>query len=113
MFVTLTPGQQGEATVFDTLLKHVQGKACLADTGYDADRIRDALLKKNIQDVIGNNPVRTQKRACDQTLYRHRYKIECCFHSLKRFRAIATRYDKSATCFLASVHVGCILLWLP
>ena len=38
--------------------------------------------------------------------------VECFFHRLKRFRAIATRYEKSATNFLAAVHIACITMWL-
>jgi hypothetical protein len=48
----------------------------------------------------------------DRKLYGLRYKIECGFRSLKRFRAVATRHDKSATNFLATVHVACFLAWL-
>jgi transposase len=49
----------------------------------------------------------------DRKLYALRYRIECGFHSsLKRFRAVATRYEKSATNFLASVHIACIWMWL-
>jgi transposase len=38
--------------------------------------------------------------------------VEVFFHSLKRFRAIATRYDKTARNYLALVHVACARLWL-
>jgi len=38
--------------------------------------------------------------------------VECFFHSLKRFRAIATRYEKKSQNFLALVHIACITLWL-
>jgi transposase len=34
------------------------------------------------------------------------------FHHLKRFRAIATRYEKTAQNYLALVQLGCIILWL-
>jgi transposase len=36
-----------------------------------------------------------------------RYHVECFFHSLKRYRAIATRYDKTARNYLAMIHVAC------
>jgi transposase len=38
--------------------------------------------------------------------------VEVCFHELKRFRAIGTRYDKTKTSFLALLQVACICLWL-
>ncbi|NPC69905.1 hypothetical protein HPP05_09110 [Corallococcus exiguus] len=38
--------------------------------------------------------------------------MECIFHDLKRFRAAATRYDKTATCHLAVLHVAAMVLWL-
>jgi transposase len=40
------------------------------------------------------------------------YRVEVFFHSLKRFRAIATRYDKTARNYLALVQLACTWLWL-
>jgi len=37
--------------------------------------------------------------------------VECFFHWLKRFRAIATRFEKTAQNFLALTHVACAALW--
>ncbi|NRD65781.1 transposase, partial [Corallococcus exiguus] len=31
---------------------------------------------------------------------------------LKRFRAVATRYEKTATNYLAVLHLACMMLWL-
>ena len=41
-----------------------------------------------------------------------RYQIENFFAKRKLFRAIATRYDKTARNFLASVHLVAALIWL-
>src|SRR4051812_5077912 len=38
--------------------------------------------------------------------------IENFFAKLKQFRAIATRYDKTARCFLAGIHLAAALIWL-
>ena len=62
--------------------------------------------------VIAPNPTHRPKLRLDRKLYALRYRIECGFHSLKRFRAVATRYEKSGTNFLATVHVACIWMWL-
>jgi len=41
-----------------------------------------------------------------------RYLVEVFFHHLKRFRAIATRYEKTARNFLALVHLACTMIRL-
>jgi transposase len=38
--------------------------------------------------------------------------IENFFAKLKQFRAIATRYDKTARNFLAAVHLTAATVWL-
>jgi transposase len=48
----------------------------------------------------------------DRTLYRQRYLVDVFFHRLKRFRAIATRYEKTSRNYLALVQLGCAWLWL-
>jgi transposase len=65
-----------------------------------------------MKDVIPSNPTRRSIRRYDKKLYRHRYLIEIFFHSLKAFRRIATRYEKTARNYLAIVHLACALLWL-
>lgn len=97
----------------EVLLEHARGGAVLADKGYDADRIIMAVLKRGMHPVIGSNPTRTHRYYdLDGELYVERYQIECFLHRLKRFRAIATRYEKTAQNYLAFVHLACALLWL-
>jgi transposase len=38
--------------------------------------------------------------------------VECFFHTLKRFRAVATRYEKTARNYLALVQLVCARIWL-
>jgi transposase len=44
--------------------------------------------------------------------YRQRSWIERLVNRLKRWRRIATRYEKRAENYLAFVLIGCIILWL-
>jgi transposase len=44
--------------------------------------------------------------------YEARHLVENFFCWIKRFRAIATRYDKTARNFLAAVHLVAVLCWL-
>lgn len=62
--------------------------------------------------VIHAKPERRSKPRLNRRLYGQRYLVECFFHDLKRFRAIATRYDKTARNDLAIIHVACAWLWL-
>lgn len=45
-------------------------------------------------------------------LYRARSAVERFFARLKQFRAVVTRYDKSAVNFLAVAQLACVRLWL-
>jgi transposase len=48
----------------------------------------------------------------DRELYKERHRIENFFCKLKQFRAIATRYDKTAQNFLAAIHLAVAIIWL-
>jgi len=112
LHVALTAGQQHEAIKASELVEHAQGAACIGDTGYDSAALRDQARARGMKMVAPSHPTRKTKRRLDRKLYRLRYMVECFFHRLKRFRAIATRYEKSATNFLAAVHIACITMWL-
>ncbi|MBE3012905.1 transposase, partial [Microbispora sp. NEAU-D428] len=48
----------------------------------------------------------------DPQTYKRRNVVERCFNQLKQFRALATRYDKTATSYTAVVTIAALLLWL-
>ena len=62
--------------------------------------------------VIPPRANRKLQRVYDRDLYKARHLIENFFAKLKQFRAIATRYDKTARNFLAAVHLASSLIWL-
>ena len=98
--------------VADELLEHAHGKALIGDSGYDSDRFREAVRAKRMRPVIGSRPARPRKLPKVRKLYEKRYLVEIFFHSLKRFRAIATRFEKTARNFLALTQLACSWLWL-
>jgi len=113
LHVEITPGQQHESTVAESIIRaHGRGKALIADTGYDSDAIRECVEGCGMQAVIHPNPTRRTKPRLDRRTYRRRYLVECFFHHLKRFRCLATRFEKTARHYLALVHVACTVIWL-
>ena len=85
-----------EARAARELLAHAHGKAFIADTGYDSNAFLQAVRHRGMKPVIHPQGGRLYKPRLNRKLYRIRYRVGCFFHSLKRFRAIATRYERSA-----------------
>jgi transposase len=78
----------------------------LADKAFDADaRVIEPLGAANKVAVIPSKSNRKVQRQYDKELYKDRHLIENFFCKLKQFRAIATRYDKTARNFLAAIHL--------
>lgn len=90
-----------------------QSQAMIADKGYDADAIRDALIAERIDPVIPPKKNRKAPIDYDRKLYKQRNLIERMFNKLKNWRRVATRYDKSAESFLSFISIAVVKLWLP
>ena len=86
--------------------------ALLGDKAFDADPFIDALERRDIAPVIPPKANRKAPRSCDFALYCERNLVERFFNKLTHFRAIATRYDKLATNFLAGVQLACAMILL-
>lgn len=85
----------------------------LADKGYDADeRVIEPLRAAGKEIVIPPKRNRKELRSYDKELYKARHLIENFFCKLKQFRAIATRYDKTARNFLAAIYLVSVAIWL-
>lgn len=113
LHVEITPGQQHESTVAESIVReHGRGSKLIADTGYDSDAIRACAKKAGLKPVIHPHPSRRKKPRLDRGAYRTRFLVEVFFHNLKRFRGLATRFEKTAKHYLAHLHVACIKVWL-
>ena len=76
------------------------------------NRFREQLKENDVQAVIP--PIQRGNRSLieyDKYLYKMRHIIGNTFLSLKQWRAVATRYAKRSSSFLAAVQVRCIALW--
>ena len=109
----LTGGQEHDLAGADALLPDLEVGTLIADKAFDADeRVRALLAEAGKAAVIPPRKIRKTARAFDTDLYQARHLIETFFAKLKQFRAIATRYDKTARCFLAGIHLAATLIWL-
>jgi transposase len=108
----LTGGEKSDFLQACPLLAGQKAGAVLADKGYDASYIVDAIVAMGATVVIPPKSNRSISRDCDAFLYRERNAIERMFCKMKQFRGIATRYSKTALSFMGFVQLAAILLWL-
>lgn len=101
----LTPGNVHDAPAAQTLLAelNLEGKYLLADRGYDSKNIVEKVQSLGGIVVIPSRRNSKAPREIDERLYKMRNVIERFFGKIKRFRRIATRYDKHPHSFLAFI----------
>jgi transposase len=100
----LTPGQAHDLNGAGGLLPDLKAEALLADKAYDADeRLLVPSHNAGMTAVIPSKSSRIIQRNYDKDLYEVCHLIENFFCKLKQYRAIATRYDKTARNFLAAI----------
>ena len=110
----LTPGQAHDLEGADALLPEMRPIPCWPTkpsmpTSASSNRLlaagKDRPSSRPRATARSNAPFR-------QRAYKARHLIENFFCKLKQFRAIATRYDKTARNFLAAIHLAAAIIWL-
>jgi transposase len=108
----LTGGQVHDSKQAEALIEGFDFDKLLADKGYDNNRFRAVLAMKGAEAVIP--PLRTRKEAIpyDKDVYKDRNLVERFFCSIKQFRRIATRYEKTAVSFAGMLSLAGAMVWL-
>jgi transposase len=123
---TVTAGQAHESKQVESVLGAVRLRRrrgrplcrplrLAGDKGYSYPRVRDWLRRHGVKAVI---PRRKDQRPgdgrakFDQPAYRRRAVVEQCVGWLKESRAVATRFDKLAVNYLATVKLAMIQRYL-
>ena len=106
----LAPGQAHELPHAMALLAHLPGvpKWVVRDRGYTSHAFRT-----HIWDV-GARPAQRHEApvACPPWIYVNRNRVERLWARLKEWRAVATRYEKTASSFLGVLCLAATLDWL-
>jgi transposase len=108
----LSEGQRNEITQAAALIEGLPATWLIADAAFDAGHFREALEAEGIAPVIPSNPSRAGALPYDRHLYKERHLVECFFSKIKQFRRVATRYEKTATNFLAIITLASTMVWL-
>jgi transposase len=110
--ILLTAGEAHDCPVAERLMRRVKPpKRMLGDKAYDSAELRQELDERGTKPVIPNRCNRKQPFSFSKRLYKLRWRIESAFNRLKDFRRIATRYDRLARNYLASVCLAAALVW--
>ncbi|ROT47044.1 IS5 family transposase [Candidatus Cardinium hertigii] len=108
----LTAGNSHDLVGSDALLMQIQSTTLIADKAYYArDRFIEKLKARKCKVVIPPKVNSKTEKKYDKIIYKRRHLIENFFAKLKQFRAIATRYDKTAKIFLGAIHLVASLSW--
>src|SRR6476620_10931395 len=108
--ILLTGGEAHDCPVADRLIRRVRrAKRMLGDKAYDSAELREELDEHATKSVIPDRSNRKQPFSFSARLYKLRWRIEAAFNRLKDFRRVATRYDRLARNYLASVCLAAAL----
>jgi transposase len=109
----LTAGEASDVASAAELIADLPEDAMLiADKGYDANALRQAVAERGAWANIPPKDNRKDPICFSKYLYKARNLIERFFNKIKHFRRIATRYDKLAENFLAALKLAAVRIWL-
>ena len=109
----ITEGQAHDGRSADDMLDTLEeGNILLADIAYDSDERRATIEARGAFANIKPMARRKTTQVFSRYLYRSRNLVERFFNKIKNFRAVATRYDKRADNFLASIQLASLRIWI-
>jgi transposase len=93
------------------MLGHIGRVVC--DAAYSSAAWSALVMEAGAVPVVRSNPTHPRQKHFNRAAYRRRHKVENCWAKLKEWRAVATRYDKTAASFQGGLHLAAAFQWLP
>jgi len=96
-------GPQADISCAQEAMEKLKARQLVGDKAYDSDAFRDWLKQRSIKPCIPPRSNRLHPATYSTASYRKRHLVENFFERLKRFRRVATRYDKLASTFFSFI----------
>lgn len=111
----ITGGEVHDVKVAKELIRHVSNGPghFIADKGYDSDEVRENVRNAGkIPSIPRRSNSKKSNPEFDPYLYKFRHLVENLFAKIKHYRGIATRYDKLARNYKATIFLIFSLIWI-
>jgi len=106
----LLPGQRHDSIGVEPLITGLDFEALIGDKAFDNNWLRANLNERGAAAVIPSKADRAGRIPYDAEMYKWRHLVENFFCSMKAFRRIATRYEKTDPCFAGFVNLAASFL---
>ena len=109
----LAPGQAHELPLAPDLLDCLPDTPLwvVADRGYSSHRFRDLIWSSGARPAIPSKR-NEEQLACPDWAYVNRNRVERLWGRLKEWRAVATRYEKTACSFMGVLCFAATMDWI-
>ncbi len=109
----VAPGQAHELPHAVPLLDRLPGvpQWVVGDRGYASRALPQRVWKRGARPAI---PAKRNEApvACPDWIYNNRNQVERLWARLKEWRAVATRYERTASSFMGILHIAAALDWI-
>ncbi len=102
---TVLPARAHDLQGVPELLDGLEFGALVGDRAFDADWLLEDPEGRGAEAAVPPKRNRTVPREHDREMYGWRRLVDSFFAKTREFRAIATRYDKTAASFAAGIHL--------